>query len=211
MRPKEDGHLMEHLDWLGVSLDILAENNVTYETIDAVDTIAPFELLKRALEEKLLPILRPGNEAEVKRVFDEVIEPFSEDGFETYVRPEDDGYQERCEQALLDVFTDDSHDQSKTVVIEIEKAFMNQLSKSFVDKYLPEENRVETLYRVANVRHNIIVSVTESFFPMASLGEDSLQSPRTRIERFRSYMMKLTSYITYQVFALFVCCLSSSS
>ena len=23
---------MEHLDWLGVSLDILAENNVTYET-----------------------------------------------------------------------------------------------------------------------------------------------------------------------------------
>ena len=66
MRPKEDGHLMEHLDWLGVSLDILAENNVTYETIDAVDTIAPFELLKRALEEKLLPILRPGNEEEVK-------------------------------------------------------------------------------------------------------------------------------------------------
>lgn len=26
MRLKEDGHLMEHLDWCGVSLDILAEN-----------------------------------------------------------------------------------------------------------------------------------------------------------------------------------------
>ena len=57
-----------------------------------------------------------------------MIEPFSGDGFETYVRPEDDVYQEQCEQALLDVFTDDSHDQSKTVVIEIEKAFKKQLS-----------------------------------------------------------------------------------
>jgi hypothetical protein len=76
-------------------------------------------------------------------------------------------------------------------VIEIEEAFLAQLSKSFVDKYLPVENQVGTFYRVANIRHNIVVSVTPSFFTMACHGEDGIQHTRTRIERFRSFIMNL--------------------
>jgi hypothetical protein len=153
-------------------------------------TTKPFESFKRALQSKLIPILLRGNEEEVKREFNELIKDFSGD-FETYVRPEDDVYQERCEQALLDVFADDSHDLSKTVVIEIEGAFLAQLSKSFVDKYLPVENQVGTFSRVANIRHNIVVSVTPSFFTMACHGEDGIQHTRTRIERFCSFIMNL--------------------
>ena len=107
-------HLMEHLGLCGFSLNIMAKMNVTYESFDAVNTILSFEEIKHALEDRVIPILPPGNEDKVRRVFDIRGE------YKTYVCPNPDAYQECCEQALKDAVADvfeNLHDPSKTVLI----------------------------------------------------------------------------------------------
>jgi hypothetical protein len=89
IRQKEGDFLTQYLDNCAVSKDRLANNGVTYMSLDAVK-------------------IQRGNEQEVKQVFGEVIGRFSGDNINTYERPESSHYQACSEQALLGIFADDS-------------------------------------------------------------------------------------------------------
>jgi hypothetical protein len=192
IRQKEGDFLTQYLDNCAVSKDRMANNGVTYMSLDAVKTPASFEEMMRAFNDELIPAIQRGNEQEVKQVFGEVIVRFSGDNINTYERPESSHYQACSEQALLDIFADDSLNTSETTLIEVDSVMMKQLSPAFMRRHLPEANRrFGTFYQVANVANRIIVSVTQSFFTMASLGDDCLKSGKQRIERSVSYLKNL--------------------
>ena len=193
LRKKEGDFLTKNLDDRAISPAMMASNDVTYKSLDAVDTSASFEEMMRAFKDKLIPVIQLGDKQKVKRVFDKVIKDFAGDDFETYARPESKIYQACSEQALSGLFADDSLDTSKTVLIEVDSVMVKQLSAAFMKRHLPESNRVGNFYEVANIGEHkrIIVSVLPSFFTMASLADDSLQSGKERIERMGTYLENL--------------------